>query len=79
MYFYQIGIWSNSLYPPPPPSLLTGQYLALLFHYYVILPYKDRERAKYENILHCSKRIALLHHGLKLLVEQNSKNGREIV
>ena len=33
----------------------------LLFHYYVIFPFflRARERAKYESVLHCSKRIAL--------------------
>ena len=30
---------------------------------------RTRERAKYESVLHCIKRIALKHLGLKLFIE----------
>ena len=44
-------------------------YFTITSFYYI----RTRERAKYESVLHCSKRIVLYHSGLKLLIEQNSK------
>ena len=36
------------------------------------LTYRTREHAKYESVLHYSKRTALWYHGFKTVIEQNS-------